>query len=41
VTDDLRVGGNVAWVRRVSSFPSYSFQGLRYGLQAELVSATR
>ena len=33
----LRVGGGVQWGRRVSSFPLFSYQGLRYGVQAEIV----
>jgi Putative beta-barrel porin 2 len=32
----VRVGGTVQWIRRVSSFPAFSYQGLRYGLQAEV-----
>ncbi len=35
--DNLRVGGNVAWTRRVSNVPGSSYDGLRYGLQAELI----
>jgi hypothetical protein len=33
----IRVGGTIQWGRRVSSFPVFSYEGLRYGLQAELV----
>jgi hypothetical protein len=33
----IRVGGTMQWGRRVSSFPAFSYQGLRYGVQAELV----
>jgi hypothetical protein len=33
----VRIGGTVQWGRRVSSFPDFSYQGLRYGVQAELV----
>ena len=33
----IRVGGTIQWGRRVSSFPVFSYQGLRYGVQAELV----
>ena len=33
----VRLGGTIQWVRRVSSFPEFSYQGLRYGVQAELV----
>ena len=33
----IRVGGTIQWGRRVSSFPVLSYQGLRYGVQAELV----
>ena len=35
--DSTRIGGTVAWLRRVSRFPGASFQGFRYGIQAELV----
>jgi hypothetical protein len=33
----IRIGGTVQWGRRVSSFPAFSYEGLRYGVQAELV----
>jgi hypothetical protein len=33
----VRVGGTIQWGRRVSSFPQFSYEGLRYGVQAELV----
>ncbi|PYQ04524.1 MAG: hypothetical protein DMF82_10425 [Acidobacteria bacterium] len=33
----IRIGGTIQWGRRVSSFPDFSYQGLRYGVQAELV----
>ena len=33
----IRIGGTIQWARRVSSFPDFSYQGLRYGVQAELV----
>jgi hypothetical protein len=33
----IRVGGTIQWGRRVSSFPAFSYEGLRYGVQAELV----
>lgn len=32
----MRVGGTVSWVRRVSTLASHSYQGLRYGVTAEL-----
>ncbi len=32
----IRVGGTIQWGRRVSSFPVFSYQDLRYGVQAEL-----
>jgi putative beta-barrel porin BBP2 len=32
-----RVGAAVAWSRRVSNVPGFSYEGLRYGLQAEIV----
>ncbi len=41
VLDNLRIGGNVVLVRRVTNFPGVSFQGFRYGLQAEFVPTTR
>ena len=34
--DSVRVGGHVAWARRVSSLPLFSYEGLRYGLTAEV-----
>jgi hypothetical protein len=37
VGDSFRVGATVAWQRRVSNLVSFSYGGLRYGLQAELV----
>lgn len=33
----VRVGGTIQWARRVSSFPTHSYEGLRYGVQAEIV----
>jgi hypothetical protein len=33
----IRIGGTIQWGRRVSSFPIFSYEGLRYGVQAELV----
>ena len=36
IGDSLRVGGHVAWARRVSSLPLFSYEGLRYGLTAEV-----
>lgn len=35
--DSLRIGGTVAWVRRVSTIETGSYQGLRYGVQAEVI----
>ena len=34
--DSVRLGGHVAWARRVSSLPLFSYEGLRYGLTAEV-----
>jgi hypothetical protein len=34
--DSVRMGGHVAWARRVSSLPVFSYEGLRYGLTAEV-----
>jgi hypothetical protein len=33
----VRVGGTLLWTRRVSNFAGFSYQGLSYGLQAEVV----
>lgn len=35
--DAIRIGAALSWGRRVSNFPGSSYQGFRYGLQAELV----
>jgi hypothetical protein len=35
--DSVRIGGHVFWARRVSSLPSFSYEGLRYGVSAEIV----
>ena len=35
--DAVRVGGHVAWARRVSTLALFSYQGLRYGLTAEVI----
>jgi hypothetical protein len=35
--ESVRLGGHVGWARRVSSLPLFSYQGLRYGLTAEVV----
>ena len=35
--DSVRLGGAVAWVRRVSTVEGGSYEGLRYGLQAEVI----
>ena len=34
--DSLRVGGHVGWARRVSNLEPFSYEGLRYGLTAEI-----
>ncbi|HVQ32222.1 MAG TPA: hypothetical protein VMV21_21660, partial [Vicinamibacteria bacterium] len=34
--DSVRVGGHVAWARRVSSLQPFSYEGLSYGLTAEV-----
>jgi hypothetical protein len=36
-TESVRLGGHVSWARRVSSLPFFSYEGLRYGLTAEVV----
>jgi hypothetical protein len=33
----VRVGGHVDWARRVSTLPFFSYQGLRFGLTAEVL----
>ncbi|HET9314315.1 MAG TPA: outer membrane beta-barrel protein [Vicinamibacteria bacterium] len=35
--DQVRVGGHVDWARRVSTIPFFSYQGLRFGLTAEVL----
>jgi hypothetical protein len=35
--ETLRLGGHVNWARRVSSLPLFSYEGLRYGVTAEIV----
>jgi len=32
----IRIGGTIQWGRRVSSFPDFSYEGLRYGVQADV-----
>lgn len=34
--NSLRIGGHVVWARRVSSLPDFSYEGVRYGLTAEV-----
>jgi hypothetical protein len=36
-SDSFRIGANVAWARRVSSLPLFSYEGMTYGLSAEVV----
>jgi hypothetical protein len=33
----VRAGGHISWARRASSIPYFSYEGLRYGLTAEIV----
>jgi hypothetical protein len=35
--NQVRIGGHIDWARRVSSLPTFSYQGLRYGLAAEVI----
>jgi hypothetical protein len=35
--EGVRIGGHVTWTRRVSSLPLFSYEGVRYGLTAEVV----
>jgi hypothetical protein len=35
--DSVRIGGHVHWARRVSTLPLFSYEGLRYGLDAEVL----
>jgi len=37
IGDTARIGGHVFWARRVSSLPLFSYEGLRYGVTAEIV----
>jgi hypothetical protein len=37
IGDAARVGGHVSWDRRVSSLPLFSYEGLRYGVTAEIL----
>jgi hypothetical protein len=33
----VRIGGHLSWARRVSTLPLFSYEGLRYGLDAEVL----
>jgi hypothetical protein len=35
--DQVRVGAHVQWVRRVSSLALFSYEGVRYGVSAEII----
>lgn len=35
--DSVRIGGHLSWARRVSTLPLFSYAGLRYGLDAEVL----
>jgi len=35
--DSVRIGGTLSWSRRVSNAPGFSYEGFRYGVQAEVV----
>lgn len=35
--DSVRLGGHVSWARRVSTLPFFSYEGVRYGLDAEVL----
>jgi hypothetical protein len=35
--DRARLGAHVQWARRVSSLPLFSYEGVRYGLSAEII----
>jgi hypothetical protein len=35
--DQVRIGAHVQWVRRVSSLALFSYEGVRYGLSAEII----
>lgn len=37
VSDTLRIGAALLWSRRNSSLPRFTYEGLRYGFQAEVV----
>lgn len=34
--DSLRIGGQVSWARRISNLPVFDYEGMRYGLTAEI-----
>jgi hypothetical protein len=35
--NSVRIGGHLDWARRVSTLPFFSYEGLRYGLNAEVL----
>jgi hypothetical protein len=35
--ESVRIGGHLSWARRVSTLPLFSYEGLRYGLDAEVL----
>jgi hypothetical protein len=37
IGDSVRIGGHVSWARRVSNLTLFSYEGLRYGLTAEIL----
>jgi hypothetical protein len=37
LSSSLRVGGHLTWARRVSSLPLFSYEGVTYGVTAEVV----
>jgi hypothetical protein len=35
--ESVRIGARATWARRVSSLPLFGYEGLRYGVSAEIV----
>ncbi len=35
--DAVRIGGHLLWARRVSNLPTFSYEGVRYGLSAQFI----
>jgi hypothetical protein len=37
LSDSFRIGGHVSWARRVSTLALFSYEGMRYGISAEIL----